>query len=155
MKSDRVNDQTTEANMYRFTKYKYSYIYYSHPIDFYNTKQEKYDLEFLKTIGTVLNPSEINKNKMSVFINFTLYAKEVWFRGYTAGVCLEVIVAVLKHIPVYSLETKLPVSADQVRHIFNSYEKSGMFDHDFDLMYILFGKQFAQRFADIMDGDYP
>lgn len=77
MKSDQVYDQTTSANIYKFRQYKYSYIYYAHPLALYGTEQESLDLEFLQNIKHVLNPKDINENKMSVFINYTLYAKEV------------------------------------------------------------------------------
>jgi len=155
MKSDHITDQTTKANAYRFRECKYSYIYYAHSIALYNTDQEKLDLEFLQSIKPVLNPKDINEDKMSVFINYTLFAEKIWFRGYTAGVCLEVIVALLKNIPICSLETRLPISTTEIKQIITSYKESGMFDHDFYILYNIFGKKFAKGFRNLMDGVRP
>lgn len=155
MKTEQSRYVQSTANEYRFSKYKYSYIYYAHPIALYNTEQEKIDIQFLKIIGKVLNPADINKQGVSVFINFTLYAKEVWFRGYTAGVCLEVIVARLKHIPVYSLETKLPISVEEQRRIIDTYNKTSFVESDISLLSSTFSKPFVNRFCNYIDGDYP
>lgn len=155
MMPDQANDQTKQANVYRLNRYKYFYIYYAHPISLYNTDQESLDLEFLENIKHVLNPKDINERGMSVFINFTQYAKEVWYRGYTAGVCLEVIIALLKHIPVYSLKTRLPISVEEQIRIIESYRKSNKIDHDLYLLSDIFGKSFAYRFVDFVDGDFP
>ena len=153
MKSDQITDQNSTANINRLSRYKHFYIYYAHPIDLYNSKQEKLDIEFLQNIGTVLNPKDINKNRMSVFINFTLIAKQVWYRGYTAGVCLEVIIALLKHILVYSLETKLPVSVEERRRIIDTYKKTGFVESDSDLLSGIFSKSFVNCFCDYIEGD--
>lgn len=154
MKSDHITDQTT-ANTYRFNRYKYSYIYYAHSIALYNSDQEKQDLEFLQSINTVLNPRDLNKGGMPVFINFTLYAKQVWYRGYTSGDCLEVIVALLKHIPVYSLDTGLAISIEEQRRIIDTYSKTGLVESDIAMLSSIFSKSFVIRFCDFIEGDFP
>lgn len=154
MMSDCADNQTKTTNVYRSRRYKYSYIYYAHPIVLYNTDQEKHDLDFLQSIKPVLNPRDLNETGMSVFINFTLYAKQVWYRGYTTGVCLEVIVALVKHIPVYSLETKLPISVDEQKKIIDAYKKTDLTEHDFDLLSSIFNTAFVNRFYNYIDGDF-
>lgn len=155
MKSDHITDQTTRTNTYRFNRYKYFYIYYAHSIALYNSECEKQDLVFLQSINTVLNPRDLNQNGMPVFINFTLYAKQVWYRGYTAGVCLEVIVALLKHIPVFSLYTRLPISIKEQTRIIDTYNKTGLVESDIAMLSGIFSKSFVNRFCDFIEGDLP
>ncbi len=132
-----------------------SYIYYAHSIAYYNTEQEKKDIEFLQNIMPVLNPKDINAKDMSDFIKLVLNAKQVWYRGYTAGVCLEVIVSLLKNIPVYSLETKLHISVKELSRIIEVYRKTNLIAHDRYMLLALQNESFANSFLNfIIRGDY-
>ncbi|MGC8673364.1 MAG: hypothetical protein ACP5TO_07710 [Thermoplasmata archaeon] len=133
---------------------KYPYIYYAHSIAFYGTNQEKKDIEFLQNIMQVVNPKEINAKDISDFIKLVLNANQVWYRGYTAGVCLEVIVSLLKNIPVYSIETKLPISVKGKIKIIEVYRKTNQIDHDRYMLSTIKDEAFANSFLNfIIKGD--
>lgn len=106
-------------------------IYYAHPINIYNSEQEKRDIETLVKLGfEVINPNgenldkEYNKNKdFEVFFKAIDDCQALAFRStyrgdITSGVAREVERAKINEIPIIELPSnmrKRELSLDETR----------------------------------------
>lgn len=135
MMSDCADNQTfsTYINVHKVNK-----IYYAHSIGLYNTQREQEDLEFLSSLNhsKVINPNGPGLGKSMIpYLRTVKKCNSLWYRGYSPGVVLEVLVAETLRKPVFSLETRKAINRNERDFIIHLFNKNPYRDHDIDLLY--------------------
>ena len=150
----RVRQMSQGANKYPDSIDKF---YYAHSMEFYDSQQEKSDLKhFTAKMPNVMivNPKTLGLgNSMSEYLKVVQTCDEVWFRGTTIGVNLEILTALAMGKPVFSMITKKPISDSVKTYFISNFNKSFYRDHDLREIQTLFGKAVHKRFLKLIEGD--
>lgn len=135
MISDCVNNQKPNAirNIHRDNK-----VYYAHSMFYYNTDLEQSDLYFLKSVSNqIINPNNLKfqgLRSMRPFLMLVSECDSLWYRGSSIGVIFEVLTALAMNKTVNSVETRKPITKNEVNTFVWIFNRDSFRDADVDLL---------------------